>query len=93
MTVSTKNIGAHCLSLWLITRLIVSIDRRHSLEECFDIVDTVLKLNSPFIVGVDLCGDPSKGSFKEIKAALQKCRNSGLKGKSKDRQRRLIYIL
>ncbi len=76
----------------LITRLIVSIDRRHSLKECFDIVDTVLKLNSPYIVGVDLCGDPSKGSFKEIKEALQKCRNAGLKGKSKDRQRRQVFV-
>ena len=63
----------------IITRLIVSIDRRHSLEESMETLDAVLQINSPVIVALDLCGDPTRGEFEIYRPVFEKARLNGLK--------------
>ncbi|KAI9763904.1 MAG: hypothetical protein M1840_009016 [Geoglossum simile] len=41
-------------------RLILSVDRRNTAEEAMEVVSLALKFQHQGIVGVDLCGDPSK---------------------------------
>lgn len=42
------------------TRLIVSIDRKHAAAEVAEIIDMAIRYRSRGVVGVDLCGDPSR---------------------------------
>lgn len=42
------------------TRLILSVDRKHSDAEVTDIIDMAILYRSRGVVGVDLCGDPSR---------------------------------
>ena len=67
-----------CKHLDIIVRIIVSLDRRHSLQESMETLDAALALNSPFIVGIDLCGDPTQGDFETFEPVLQKARLNGL---------------
>jgi adenosine deaminase len=41
------------------TRLILSVDRRNSLEQAMEVVHLALKLRDRGVVGLDLCGDPT----------------------------------
>lgn len=61
------------------TRLIVSIDRRNTLEEAQETVDLALHFqqSSTVVVGVDLCGDVMKGSFLSLKPAFERARQQG----------------
>ena len=56
-----------CLELFtqdeIIVKLILSVDRRNSLEEAMETVDLAIKYRHKGIVGVDLCGDPSVSLF------------------------------
>lgn len=66
----------------IIARVIISIDRRHTLEESIDTINIAheFKTKSDLIVGIDLCGDPSTGEFKEtMKPALEHAKNLGFK--------------
>ncbi|KAJ8652314.1 adenosine deaminase [Lichtheimia ornata] len=63
----------------IIVRLIVSIDRRNTLEEAFEAVDLATKFRSQNVVGIDLCGDVSKGSFEALKPAFDKAKSLGFK--------------
>ncbi|KAI8359995.1 adenosine deaminase [Blakeslea trispora] len=54
----------------IIVKLILSIDRRNTLEEAQETVDLALAFRSRGIVGIDLCGDVDKGSFVELKPAF-----------------------
>ncbi|KAH6598629.1 hypothetical protein BASA50_003665 [Batrachochytrium salamandrivorans] len=60
-------------------RWILSLDRRHSLEECIETVDTAIEFMDRGVVGVDLCGEPKAGRFKDLMPALAKARAAGLK--------------
>lgn len=61
------------------TYLILSIDRRNSPEEAMQLVDLAIKYRSRGVVGVDLCGDPSKGVVSTFKEAFHRAKLHGLK--------------
>ncbi len=63
----------------IVTRLILSIDRRHSLEEQLDTIDLAAKYSKKGVVGIDVCGDPRAGSWSQIEKALSVARTHGLK--------------
>lgn len=59
--------------------LLLSIDRRNTPEEATEVVDLAIKHRSRGVVGVDLCGDPSKGDVSRFRAAFAKAKFNGLK--------------
>ncbi len=61
------------------TYLILSIDRRNSPEEAMEVVDLAIQYQSRGVVGIDLCGDPSKGDVSTFKKAFQRAKLHGLK--------------
>lgn len=61
----------------IIVRLVVSIDRRNTLEEANEAVDLALAFRSKGVVGVDLCGDVKKGSFDALKPAFDRAKEHG----------------
>lgn len=61
------------------TCLILSIDRRNTLEQAIEVVDLALTFRDRGIVGIDLCGDPSKGDVSVFPPAFVKAREAGLK--------------
>lgn len=65
----------------IIVKLILSIDRRHTLEESLDTLDLAICLKDRGVVGIDVCGDPTTGSFEAIKPAVLKAKSQGLKGR------------
>nr|CAH7766487.1 unnamed protein product [Callosobruchus chinensis] len=67
-------------NLDIIVKLILSIDRRHSIEESQDTLNVILKMKSKYpdvIVGIDLSGNPHEGEFNSD--LFQKARDNGLK--------------
>lgn len=60
------------------TFLILSVDRRNSPEEAMEVVDLALQYRSRGVVGVDLCGDPSKGDVSTFKDAFWKAKLQNL---------------
>ena len=52
-------------------RLLVSINRQGSLEEAQDTLQLVKDTKSPFIVGVELSGDPRQGQFTTFEEELR----------------------
>ncbi|KAJ3174917.1 hypothetical protein HDU87_006583 [Geranomyces variabilis] len=60
------------------TRLILTIDRRHSPEVAMQIVDLAIRFRDQGVVGVDLAGDPYAADF-DCKHALLKAKAAGLK--------------
>ncbi|CAG8533466.1 2724_t:CDS:2 [Diversispora eburnea] len=63
----------------IIVRLIISINRQSTLEDAIKNVDLALKYKETGVVGVDLCGDPTKGHFDNLKPAFIKAKDNGLK--------------
>lgn len=63
----------------MVTKLILSIDRRNSEEEAFEVVDLALRYRDQGVVGVDLCGDPAKGNVDIFRSAFAKAKENGLK--------------
>ncbi|GMH62373.1 hypothetical protein TrST_g13765 [Triparma strigata] len=78
-----------CFSEWslgdskLLPRLIISVDRSKPVSEAYENVKiAVEKFNHPSnkcLVGIDLGGDPTKGSFIDFLPVLTLARTSGLK--------------
>ncbi|XGW08965.1 hypothetical protein V3C99_011350 [Haemonchus contortus] len=62
----------------IITRLLLSIDRRQTLEDAQQTVDIAVADKSGLIVGLELSGDPSVDGRKFI-PVLERARASGLK--------------
>ena len=62
-------------------RYLVSINRTDTdVESIRDTLKTVKELASPYIAGVELSGDPRKGSFSNLKEILTQARDEyGLK--------------
>ncbi|KAJ1980741.1 hypothetical protein H4R35_000999 [Dimargaris xerosporica] len=60
-------------------RLILSIDRRSTLDTAMATVDLAATLGSRGVVGVDLCGNPSAGSFAAFAPAFERAHQAGLK--------------
>ena len=61
------------------TYLILSIDRRNTAGQAMETVDLAIKYRSRGVVGVDLCGDPSKGDVSTFREAFVKAQLHGLK--------------
>lgn len=65
--------------------LILAIDRGMSAEEAMEIVDMALdprlrdaRETAPRIVGIDLCGNPTKGDIQKFTPAFRKAKEGGL---------------
>jgi adenosine deaminase len=56
------------------TRLILSIDRRNSLTEAMEVVTLARQFKDAGVVGIDLCGDPSKGGVEALAPAFEETR-------------------
>lgn len=64
----------------VILRLLLSIDRaKHSSAQAEDIVSLAHKYHNQGVVGIDLSGDPTKGTFTDFLPALTRARSLGLK--------------
>lgn len=61
------------------TYLILSIDRRNTAAQAMETVDLAIKYRSRGVVGVDLCGDPSKGNVSLFTEAFVTAKLYGLK--------------
>lgn len=61
------------------TYLILSIDRRNTAMQAMETVDLAIKYCSRGVVGVDLCGDPSKGDVAIFREAFVKAKSHDLK--------------
>jgi adenosine deaminase len=61
------------------TRLILSVDRRHSLSDAQEIVDLAIKYKNKGVVGVDLCGNPERGPLDHLESAFIRAKEAGLK--------------
>ncbi|OZJ04580.1 hypothetical protein BZG36_02775 [Bifiguratus adelaidae] len=60
-------------------RLLLSVDRRHTLEQAMEIVDLAIEYKDRGVVGVDLCGHVLQGKFSDLKPAFVKAQAAGLK--------------
>ncbi|KAI8439978.1 hypothetical protein MSG28_001427 [Choristoneura fumiferana] len=70
------------LNLTIISKLIISIDRRCSpmaAEETSDMAIEFYKSYPDIVVGIELSGDPTAGSFDDFVPALSNARKAGLK--------------
>ncbi|XP_065827088.1 adenosine deaminase-like protein isoform X3 [Oscarella lobularis] len=66
----------------IIVKLLLSIDRTHTLREAEDTVDLAIHLKkepNSRIVGIDLSGNPNAGDGRLFLPCLQRARESGLK--------------
>lgn len=61
------------------TYLILAIDRRNTAEQAMEVVDLAIKCQFSGVVGIDLCGDPSKGDVSTFREAFEKARAHGLR--------------
>ena len=61
------------------THLILSVDRRNSAIEAMEVVDFAIKYQSRGVVGIDLCGDPSKGDVSIYREAFARAKDHGIK--------------
>ncbi|KAI1378493.1 Metallo-dependent hydrolase [Hypoxylon crocopeplum] len=60
------------------TRLILSIDRRNTLEEAHEVVALAKKFRGQGVVAIDLCGDPMKGDVALFTPAVEAAKAAGL---------------
>ncbi|CEI62734.1 hypothetical protein FVEN_g5255 [Fusarium venenatum] len=63
------------------TRLILSIDRRHTLEQATSTLKLALKYRNQGVVGLDLCGDPTarpNGDISVFTPVFQEANRKGL---------------
>ncbi|KAG9237707.1 hypothetical protein BJ875DRAFT_124478 [Amylocarpus encephaloides] len=61
------------------TNLILSIDRRNTLEVASEVVELAVKYRSQRVCGLDLCGDPSVGDISVFETAFLKAHENNLK--------------
>ncbi len=64
----------------ILVKLIISIDRRHSLDEQLEIVNIAAKYMQQGVVAIDVCGDPRAGDWALIEIAVKEAKRLGLKG-------------
>jgi len=66
----------------ILVRLILSIDRKSTLEQAMETVNLAIELKSTgIVVGVDMCGNTNGGAFSRIKPAFDHAKKNGLCGK------------
>ena len=76
---NSKNDGFFRLPL--IPRLIVSVDRSGTVEQAEENISLAIDLfqeGNPFIIGVELGGNPTKNDFRDFQIAFERARNAGL---------------
>lgn len=56
------------------TKLILSIDRRNTLDEAMEVVALAREFRNRGVVGIDLCGDPKKGRIEALAPAFRLAR-------------------
>ena len=61
------------------TTLILSIDRRNTLEEANEVVELAISRMRQGVVGVDLCGNPARELTPAFGTAFEKAKLAGLK--------------
>jgi adenosine deaminase len=61
------------------TYLILSIDRKHTAAQAMEVVDMAIGFKDRGVVGVDLCGNPTKGDASLFREAFSKAREHNLK--------------
>lgn len=62
----------------MVTKLILSIDRRNTAAEAHAVVDLALKYRAQGVVGIDLCGNPSVGDVSLFREAFSRAKEAGL---------------
>lgn len=60
------------------TRLILSVDRKNTLQEAQEVVELALKYAHLGVVGVDLCGNPTRRPVSHLRPAFERARAGGL---------------
>ncbi|CAJ2506826.1 Uu.00g080120.m01.CDS01 [Anthostomella pinea] len=60
-------------------RLVLSIDRRNTLEEALEVVTLAKQFQDRGVVAIDMCGDPAKGDVSLFTPAISEARAAGLK--------------
>ena len=60
------------------TRLLLSVDRGDTAAVAMEVVDLAIKYQPSGVVGVDLCGNPSKGDVSIFVNAFSKAKSHGL---------------
>jgi adenosine deaminase len=61
------------------TRLILSVDRRNTIEQANEVIELAKAYQFRGVVAVDLCGDPAKIPIGHLAAAFREARKAGLK--------------
>ncbi|KAI1477773.1 Metallo-dependent hydrolase [Daldinia eschscholtzii] len=67
------------LAQTLHARLILSIDRRNTFDEALEVIALAKEFRDKGVVGVDLCGDPTKGDVALFTPAIKQAKAAGLK--------------
>ncbi|KAI5476610.1 hypothetical protein MNV49_007447 [Pseudohyphozyma bogoriensis] len=62
----------------MMVKLLLSVDRRHSVETADQVVDLAIG-NRDLVVGIDVCGDPTKGDARELVGTFRRAKEAGLK--------------
>lgn len=62
----------------MVTKLILSIDRRNSTEEANEVIDLALQFRDQGVVGVDLCGNPAAHDISIFRPAFSRAKAAGL---------------
>ena len=63
----------------ILVKLLLSIDRREDISAAMRTVELAEKYQEQGVVGIDLSGNPSVGSWDDWLPALQRARDEGLK--------------
>lgn len=61
------------------TRLILSVDRRNTLDQANEVIELAKLYQGQGVVAIDLCGDPARIPIDHLAPAFQEARNAGLK--------------
>ena len=58
--------------------LILSVDRRHTLQQAEEVIDIALANKARGVIGVNLCGNPMRGDVSTLKPAFARAKANGL---------------
>jgi adenosine deaminase len=61
------------------TRLILSVDRRNTLDQANEVIELAKAYQTQGVCAVDLCGDPARTPIDHLAPAFQEARRVGLK--------------
>jgi adenosine deaminase len=78
-TSSPQNLmGRHGVREKLQTKLILSIDRKNTLAEALEVADMAARYATQGVVGVDLCGNPTRKNISHLSPAFAEARKRGI---------------